>query len=237
MDTRIIDLPLGEIIRLYESGMSTTELGNKFGVSYQTIIRRLNRAGVNVRKVGVVRKFDLDEIIGLYNSGMSSNAIDEYLGCSHGVASRYLRGVGIKPGKGNKLQNPVERVCPECSRTFETIYRDKRYCSRACQGARLARLRDDRKRANADGRIDDISLIELYERDGGICHICGGMTDWNDCRHDENGYFIAGLDYPSRDHVIPIARGGAHTWDNVKLAHFHCNSAKGSKVMEVMANA
>lgn len=36
-------------------------------------------------------------------------------------------------------------------------------------------------------------------------------------------------DYPSVDHVIPLSKGGTHTWDNVKLAHKRCNSKKGNK--------
>lgn len=28
------------------------------------------------------------------------------------------------------------------------------------------------------------------------------------------------------DHVIPISKGGTHTWDNVKPAHYKCNIDK-----------
>lgn len=41
--------------------------------------------------------------------------------------------------------------------------------------------------------------------------------------------FIAGNWYPSIDHVIPISKGGRHSWDNVKLAHRLCNSVKSNK--------
>ena len=40
--------------------------------------------------------------------------------------------------------------------------------------------------------------------------------------------FISGNNYPSIDHVIPVSKGGTHTWDNVKLAHRHCNTMKSN---------
>jgi 5-methylcytosine-specific restriction endonuclease McrA len=33
-------------------------------------------------------------------------------------------------------------------------------------------------------------------------------------------------DAPTVDHIIPLAKGGTHTWDNVQLAHWSCNSDK-----------
>ena len=67
------------------------------------------------------------------------------------------------------------------------------------------------------------------------------MTDWDDCAHTDDGYFLAGDNYPSRDHVVPLAKGGTHTWDNVKLAHFRCNTLKRDNMpkleLAVMENA
>ncbi len=37
---------------------------------------------------------------------------------------------------------------------------------------------------------------------------------------------------PSIDHIVPITRGGTHTWDNAQLAHLLCNTRKGNKVLE-----
>ena len=48
----------------------------------------------------------------------------------------------------------------------------------------------------------------------------------------EEGYFIAGNSYPSIDHIIPVSRGGTHTWDNVQLAHRYCNSIKSNKLVD-----
>lgn len=71
-----------------------------------------------------------------------------------------------------------------------------------------------------------ITLKKLIKRDGLQCAICGGVCDWND--HSWSEY--SGPTYPSIDHIIPMAKGGGHTWDNVQVAHMICNSRKGDKV-------
>lgn len=71
----------------------------------------------------------------------------------------------------------------------------------------------------------DINLISLYDRDKGICHLCGAKCDLDD-KEEIDGVIICGNSYPSIDHVIPLANGGLHSWDNVKLAHRLCNSIK-----------
>lgn len=98
--------------------------------------------------------------------------------------------------------------------------RQRVVCSDEC-GRRLANRRKD-KRIAKDKMIDkDITLGKLYERDNGICHLCGGLCDWN----DEPNHIDS--KYPSIDHLIPIANGGEHSWDNVKLAHWYCNTLRG----------
>ena len=118
--------------------------------------------------------------------------------------------------------------CIECGGIFKGTSLHQKLCSAEC--SRVRRNKQQRlckdKRSNDDNNIDkDISLETLYKRDRGICYICGGKCDFKD--HTQiNGYFTAGPNYPSIDHIIPVARGGMHAWDNVKLAHRHCNSMK-----------
>lgn len=118
--------------------------------------------------------------------------------------------------------------CVECGSIFKGTSLNQKLCSHECRRTRRnkrQRLNKD-KRINDDNNIDkDISLKTLYKRDKGICYICGGKCDFND-NYEVNGYFTAGPNYPSIDHVIPLVRGGKHAWDNVKLAHRHCNCMK-----------
>lgn len=75
-----------------------------------------------------------------------------------------------------------------------------------------------------------ITLKKLVDRKGLRCAICGGMCDWND--HSWSKY--SGPLYPSIDHIIPMSKGGSHTWDNVQVAHIICNSRKGDKMEDAV---
>lgn len=72
-----------------------------------------------------------------------------------------------------------------------------------------------RRRAQKRGVYAEkgITLKALILRDEGICGIC-----------KETVY-----DNPTMDHIIPLIKGGTHTWDNVQLAHFYCNASKGAR--------
>lgn len=78
----------------------------------------------------------------------------------------------------------------------------------------------------------DIDLNSLLRRDGYVCHICGGLCDKNDFIM-KNGVKVTGNNYPSIDHVIPLAKGGLHSWNNIKVAHRICNSLKGDSYDEI----
>lgn len=75
------------------------------------------------------------------------------------------------------------------------------------------------------------ALRRIYDRDGGICYICGLPCNYDDFYY-KNGAFCIGAKYPTIDHVIPRSKGGQNTFDNFKLAHMICNSLKGDSYDE-----
>ena len=112
-----------------------------------------------------------------------------------------------------------EKVCRVCGQEFLADSKSAVYCSRECARKGDNARRDKRIRRN--GKADlSINLTRLYMRDGGVCALCGKHIDF-DCDPQSN-------EYPSIDHIIPIARGGLHVWDNVQLACRGCNTAKGA---------
>lgn len=106
------------------------------------------------------------------------------------------------------------KFCPICGNPF--IW-GRTYCSDYCASQNKWHMKD--------GYRYKFPLEEVYERDGGVCHICGGLCDWNDYTV-KDGVKVYGDYYPSRDHVVPKSKGGANSWDNIKLAHRICNSKK-----------
>ena len=151
--------------------------------------------------------------------------------------------------KEQKKQEQRDRLfdelhkCPICSREFTIrIFAQENgldpifipsieYCSKKCRRKALkmaSQSGNHVKRAIARGCAYEkgISLTKLIERDGIRCALCGEPCDFND-RSYGNG---SGPLYPSIDHIIPISKGGGHTWDNVQVAHLYCNSLKNDKV-------
>lgn len=130
--------------------------------------------------------------------------------------------------KYNEGKQTAFKVCPVCNSLF-TGY--KKYCSDICSKRQQNKNHDVGRRIKVKKAMVDkgITLEKLFRRDRGQCYICGGTCDWNDFSIKDNA-FIAGQTYPSIDHVKPLAKGGEHSWDNVKLAHFVCNSLKSDKI-------
>ena len=64
----------------------------------------------------------------------------------------------------------------------------------------------------------------MYERDGWVCQLCIEPVD-PELRYPD--HMSASL-----DHVIPLSRGGHHTWENVQLAHLICNTRKCARIAE-----
>lgn len=67
--------------------------------------------------------------------------------------------------------------------------------------------------------VELIDRAIVFERDEGVCGICGEPVV---------GAFHV-------DHIIPLSKGGSHSYDNVQLAHPTCNLRKGASLL--LANA
>jgi 5-methylcytosine-specific restriction endonuclease McrA len=79
---------------------------------------------------------------------------------------------------------------------------------------RYARTRYAQMQAMASGPIDRDAIIA---RDNSTCYICGKKL-------------ITGADVITLDHVIPLARGGAHDATNLRVACVSCNARKGKRL-------
>lgn len=124
-----------------------------------------------------------------------------------------------RPGyrvKDKRARGYVDRwVCSECgvecSRPATKGQRPK-YCE-TCRKVRRNPLITMRHR----------DRLAIYERDGWICGLCadevnreliGTMSHWR----------------PSLDHIVPRSHGGTDEPENLRLAHWWCNSIRGAGV-------
>jgi hypothetical protein len=114
-------------------------------------------------------------------------------------------------------------LCQRCGSPFVST-QAALWCSESCRRdvsrsrRRAAGLRRNARVSGA--RIEAFSHVGIFERDGWRCGICGDLVDRR-------------LQYPdplsaSLDHIITLARGGAHSPENTRLAHLGCNWRRGN---------
>lgn len=125
----------------------------------------------------------------------------------------------------------LNKTCKQCGESFKGKHLRATFCSDDCRKTYWNSKNDLRiEKMKLNGEIDkSITLGKLMKRDKEVCYICKGVCDKSDFKRTRKGSFVAGPTYPSIDHVVAIDNGGTHTWDNVKLAHFYCNSLKSNK--------
>lgn len=97
--------------------------------------------------------------------------------------------------------------------------RKMRFCSSRC--ARRASGKSHRHRARKYGvPYEPINIAKLMERDGGRCVICRVRVVRSDAFNPK---------WATIGHIVPISKGGPHTWSNVQLECWKCNTHAGAK--------
>lgn len=102
----------------------------------------------------------------------------------------------------------IDKQCADCAIKFKKKRRHRGY--------------QKRKRAKDFGvEIEyGIKPIDIFKRDGNICYLCGIKC----VRSKEFKPNKATL-----DHVIPLSKGGGHTWANLRCCCAKCNLRKSNK--------
>jgi hypothetical protein len=110
------------------------------------------------------------------------------------------------------------RLCKECSRS---VLRDWYAQNQAHAKTRIKawkldnrqRVRNYNRKRSAAKTGELVDPLVRLELDDGICGICREDVDPFD-------YHI--------DHIVPLARGGSHTYGNTQVAHPLCNLQKAT---------
>lgn len=124
-----------------------------------------------------------------------------------------------------------EVCCDECGARYCPIYGCAEWRANGpvplCQVCKPARKKQSDRAAKAKrsaakrgaGRIERIDPIRVFERDGWKCQMCGEDTPQGlrgTCEPRA----------PEMDHLVALALGGSHTWDNVACLCRECNGRK-----------
>jgi len=109
---------------------------------------------------------------------------------------------------------PWVRRCKSC--------RDHRR-NEAVRKSRRIRKPKERARLRA-ARVESVDPLKVFERDGWKCHLCHRKTP----SRLRGTYHDAA---PELDHIIPLSRGGEHSYANTACACRKCNGKKGATVV------
>jgi hypothetical protein len=124
-----------------------------------------------------------------------------------------------------KSVKPSHRACVACGAAVPWS-RGRVRCS-ACIAQRRRQTHNaahHRRRARQRGVVShNINPLDIFNRDGWKCGICGKPVD-------------PAVAYPdpmsvSLDHVVPIAKGGPHVASNLQCSHMGCNSSKSDNLL------
>lgn len=125
------------------------------------------------------------------------------------------------------------RPCIVCGKQFTPAPRSwqRSHCSEQCSAQtdrkhkRTARVR--RKALQRGVSVESVDPIKVFTRDGWKCKLCGVRTP-----KAKRGTYHH--DAPELDHIIPLSRGGNHSYLNTQCACRSCNAAKGDRPMGQM---
>lgn len=176
------------------------------GDTYQQVmercgIRSLTTVYRAVNESGLKRGLDIDCIMELYASGNTPQEIADKVGCDRSTVGKVLRKAGIHT---------------------KSAYNARQHAQAVARRGEKRKTKDSRWRwwCKKTGAAYDphVGLDALIERDGLICNMCG-----IECSTEDDAWGTYGPTYPTLDHIVPLSKGGSHTWDNVQLLCGNCN--------------
>ena len=117
-----------------------------------------------------------------------------------------------------------DRRCVWCGVELPRTMRvDARFCSAACNSHAHHQTRNYRPRMGKNAPLRPrkepfINFIDIAERDGWRCGICGGAVSQERVWPDPLA--------ASLDHIVRVSENGTNEPKNLRLAHYRCNSSR-----------
>jgi hypothetical protein len=139
-------------------------------------------------------------------------------------SQRCLEAKAESARKDRERARYIPRVfsCSECGASCVTEYGKTRarFCSDECGKRAVKRTSRKRERARIRlVRVESVDPLKVFDRDGWRCQCCRKPTP-----REKRGTYHARA--PELDHIIPLAKGGEHSYRNTQLLCRACNGAK-----------
>ena len=115
-----------------------------------------------------------------------------------------------------------KRYCDQCR---EGLNREARRRARKANTAKYGKIKTHKKRAEKYGvPYEVINRIKVFSLYGWKCASCNKDTPENIMKTYDNP------DAPTLDHIVPISKGGPHTYSNIQLLCRQCNITKSDAI-------
>lgn len=113
------------------------------------------------------------------------------------------------------------KTCPECNKEFTPQHGGREFCSPKCAKRSNKRVRKALERSARGAAVERVNPFDVFRRDAWRCQLCGVKT-----LSKQRGTIHPRA--PELDHIVPLSRGGAHTYRNTQCACRACNQKKSN---------
>lgn len=143
-----------------------------------------------------------------------------------------IRGIR-RLGKSKYKPTKKRCNCKKCGAEFIALLGgglSKQYCDDCLKDTkqRLHRIHKAKRRAACKGaHAESVNPFKVFDRDRWHCKLCG-------CKTPKSKRGTYDDDAPELDHIVPISKGGEHTYLNTQCACRRCNAAKRDKPLGQM---
>ena len=176
------------------------------------------------------RCYSIANIIGYESKGICAWCGKEYTmvtstqRCCSKECARLFQNLKNRTSHIPKEKRPPSIAkCERCGEEFETWGHSSKWCSTRCENAISNYVTRCQNLGQPCNDMENIAYWHAYNKDKGICYLCGEEVHADYDRHDNLSGTV--------DHVIPLAKGGDHVLSNLRLAHMVCNSRKFTKMI------
>lgn len=120
-------------------------------------------------------------------------------------------------------------ACEECAAVFCPLYGSSNavlcmVCVEIRERANQRKHKAKRRAVERGAEAENVDPFKVFERDGWRCQLCKVKTP-----RKKRGTYDD--DAPELDHIVPLAKGGAHTYANTQCACRRCNGLKSDRVL------